>query len=237
MLPALTDFVALAGIAMVASAVCLRVPGLTSGSDGRANAKGRWLVGICLVVMCLPVGPPQLPVAAYVRGLTSDFSVSLVIWAALGLATRLSGLTAFDRREWQAVFYGVGVAALFLYPLALGWGDWDAYRLGWGSAAMWAGLAILCVVCWFAGLRLLPLLIGVAVLSWTAQLMESNNLWDYLLDPWLACAAIFKSLSVSATQLRQRFFRRRTGAVCRNRADAKVADHAASHAERRTEVF
>jgi hypothetical protein len=213
MLPALTDFVALTGIALVASAGCLRLPGLTSGSARRANAKGRWLTGLCLVVMWIPVGAPHLPVAAYIRGFTSDFSVSLVILAALGLSTRLLGLKLFDKREWQAVFYAVAAAALFLYPLALGWGDWDAYRLGWGSAAMWAGLLLLCVVCWFAGWRLLPLLVGAAMLSWTAQLMESTNLWDYLFDPWLVVAAIFKSLSASATQLRHRFLRKRTAAT------------------------
>jgi hypothetical protein len=207
MLPALTDFVALAGIALVASAGCLWLP-LMSGSEGRANAKGRWLAGICLVVMWIPVGAPQLPVAAYVRGVTSDFSVSLVVLAALGLSARLFGLKLFDAREHRALFYAVAAAALFLYPLALGWGDWDAYRLGWGSAAMWVGLLLLCVLCWAAGLRLVPLVIGLAMASWSVGLMESTNLWDYLFDPWLALTAIFKSLTASATQLRHRFFRK-----------------------------
>jgi hypothetical protein len=208
MLPALTDFVALAGIALVACAACLQLPGLTSAGDGRANAKGRWLAGICLVVMCVPLGAPQLPVAAYVRGVTSDFSVSLVVLAVLGLAARLFGLKVFERREHQMLFYVVAAAALFLYPLALGWGDWDAYRMGWGSTAMWAGLLLVCVACWAAGLRLLPLLIGLALASWALGLMESTNLWDYLFDPWLAVVAIFKSLAASATQLRHRLFRK-----------------------------
>ena len=208
MFPALADFVALAGIALVASAACLQLPGLTSGSDGRANAKGRWLAGICFVVMWIPVGAPQLPVAAYIRGVTSDFSVSLLALAALGLSVRLLGLKLFEKREHRAVCYAIAAAALFLYPLALGWGDWDAYRLGWGSMAMWAGLLLLCVVCWVTGLRLLPLLIALAVACWTVQLMESTNLWDYLFDPWLVVVAIFKSLAASATQLRHRFFRR-----------------------------
>jgi hypothetical protein len=208
MLLALTDFVALAGIALVACAACVQLPGMTSGSDGRANPQGRWLAGLCFVVMSIPVGDPQLPVAAYVRGVTSDFSVSLVVLAALGLSDRLSGLKLFEQRDHRAVFYAVAAAALFFYPLALGWGDWDAYRLGWGSAAMWAGLLLLCVVCWVARLRLVPLMIGLAMASWTLRLMESTNLWDYLFDPWLAGAAILKSLTASATQLRHRFFRK-----------------------------
>jgi hypothetical protein len=211
MLPALSDIAALAGIALVMCAVCLRFPGLTTGGHGRANAKGRWLAGLWFVVMWIPVGDTQLPVAAYIRGVTSDFSVSLVVLAVLGLFARLSGLKPFDQREHRAVFYAVAAAALFLYPLALGWGDWDAYRLGWGSVAMWAGLLLLCVICWVARLRLLPLLVGLAMAAWTMQLMESTNLWDYLFDPWLAVAAIFKSLVASATQLWNRFLRKTVG--------------------------
>lgn len=203
MLPALADFVALAGIALVACAACLQLPGLSSGGDYRANGKGRWLVGICFVVMWIPVGAAQLPVAAYIRGLTSDFSVSFVVLAGFALLTRLFGLKPLDKGQRLAVFHAVAAAALFLYPVALGWGDWDAYRLGWGSAGMWSALLLVCFVCWVAGLRLLPLLIAVAMLSWTAGLMESTNLWDYLFDPWLATAAIFKSLAAAARQLRR----------------------------------
>ncbi len=209
MFPALTDFVALVGIAVVACAVCLRLSGWVFTTADQANAKGRWLVGLCFVVIWIPVGLAHLPVAAYLRGLTSDFSVSLVVLAALNLFGRLFSLKLFDRRECQAVFYGVAAAAFFLYPLALGWGDWDAYRPGWGSAGMWTGLLFVCVVSWVGGLRLLPLLIAFAMVSWTAQLMESTNLWDYLFDPWLAMAAIAKSVAAGATQLRGQFLHKK----------------------------
>ena len=206
MFPPPTDFLAVSGIALVACAVCLGLSGLKSATTDRTNSKGIWLVGTCFVVMWIPVGAAHLPVAAYIRGITSDFSISLVVLAALNLSGRLFRVKLFAQREYLAMFYVVAAMALFLYPLALGWGDWDAYRPGWGSAGMWTGLLFLCLVFWVAGLRLLPLLIGVAMLSWTARLMESTNLWDYLFDPWLAIAAIFKSIEAGATQLRRQFF-------------------------------
>jgi hypothetical protein len=211
MLPALTDFVALVGIAVVACAAGLRLPGLMFRTADWAIVKGRWMIGICFVVMWIPVGVAHIPVAAYIRGVTSDFSVSLVVLAALNILSRLFSLKLFDRRECQTVFYVGAAAALFLYPLALGWGDWDAYRPGWGSAGMWAALLAVCLLCWVAGLRLLPLLIGIAMLSWTVRLMESTNLWDYLVDPWLAAVAIFESLAAGATQLRHRLLRKSAG--------------------------
>lgn len=209
----LTDVVALAGIALVASTVCLAMPGMVSSSTGQTNVRGRWFAAICLVAMWLPVGAVPLPVAAYVRGITSDLSVSLMALAALSLFSRLFGLKPFDLREYKLVFLVAGVTALFLYPLALGLGNWDAYRPGWGSVAMWASLFVVCAAVWVAGFRLLPLLIALALLAWTAKLLESNNLWDYLLDPWLAFFAIFRTLWTGAQSWLNRRQRRIGGAM------------------------
>lgn len=209
----LTDVMALAGIALVAGMVCLAMPGMVSSSTGQSNVRGRWLAAMCFVAMWLPVGAVPLPVAAYVRGITSDLSVSLMALAALSLCSRLFGLKPFDLREYKLVFLVASVAALFLYPLALGLGDWDAYRPGWGSAAMWTILFLVCVAGWLAGFRLLPLLIALALLAWTARLLESNNLWDYLLDPWLAFFAIFRTLRTGAQSWLNRGQRRIGGAM------------------------
>jgi hypothetical protein len=84
----------------------------------------------------------------------------------------------------------VALAALFLYPMALGWGDWDAYGPGWGSWGMLLTLALLCAACLAKGLKVLPALIALALTAWSLGLMESGNLWDYLLDPWLSIFAL-----------------------------------------------
>jgi hypothetical protein len=55
------------------------------------------------------------------------------------------------------------------------------------------------------GLRLLPMLVAVGMLAWAAGLLESTNLWDYLIDPWLAVGAIFQCLKVTGRQLLARF--------------------------------
>jgi hypothetical protein len=36
----------------------------------------------------------------------------------------------------------------------------------------------------------LPALVALALLAWSLDLMESGNLWDYLLDPWLSVFAL-----------------------------------------------
>jgi len=97
------------------------------------------------------------------------------------------------------------VAAAVLYPTALGWGDWDAYQPGWGSLGMLGILLMLSLAFWISGLRLLPALVGLALLAWSLGLMESGNLWDYLLDPWLAVLAAFQCMKAGVTGLLHRY--------------------------------
>jgi len=66
-------------------------------------------------------------------------------------------------------------------------------------------LLALCLLCWIQGLRLLPVLVGLSLLAWSAGLMESTNLWDYLMDPWLAMIALFQCLAAGAKHLLSHF--------------------------------
>jgi hypothetical protein len=66
----------------------------------------------------------------------------------------------------------------------------DPYRLGYAN--LWFMLALLALAIW-SSLRystLLALGIALAVAAWSAGWYESPNLWDYLLDPWLAIYAL-----------------------------------------------
>jgi hypothetical protein len=190
MFPPASDLIALLGIDLVLSAGCLRLLSWRRG----VTPWRKWATVAVFVLLWCPVGPARLPLVAYVRGISSDLSISLVAIACLGMYQRLSGTRLVDGRERMGVNLAFAAGALFLYPLALGWGDWDAYRLGWGSAGLWVVLLALSLACWARGFRLLPVLVALALLAWVAGALESSNLWDYLIDPWLAVAAIFQCL-------------------------------------------
>jgi hypothetical protein len=200
-MPPLTDFVALLCMDLVLCAGLLRLLARWPACSRLAP----WAALALALLLWLPAGQAELPLLAYVRGVSSDLSVTLVALAALGAWLRLSGQVPVAPRERLAVSLAIGGAAIFLYPLALGWGDWDAYRLGWGSPWLLAALGLLVGVCWLRGLRLLPALVGLALLAWSAGLLESSNMWDYLIDPWLAVAALFTLLKSLAGRLRSRF--------------------------------
>jgi hypothetical protein len=198
-LPPFTDLLALLGLDLVLCATGLwlwtRWRGVTPLTS--------WAVLACLVMLWIPAGAAQLPLLAYARGVSSDLSTTLVALAGCSLAQRLFNLPAWARRERMAVSQAVALAAALLYPLALGWGNWDAYRLGWGSFGMLGGLLVLCAACWVRGLRLLPALVGLALLAWVGGLMESSNLWDYLMDPWLALLAVVQCAKAGALRSRR----------------------------------
>ena len=187
-MPSLTDFLALLGIDLVLCAGVLRLLGGKSVGHRRV----KWVAAACFVLLWLPAGAAQLPLLAYIRGVSSDLSVTLVALAGLIVAQRLSGFPVLSRREKAGLSWVIAAAAVALYPLSLGWGNWDFYRTGWGSFGLLAVLLAVSLFSWARGLRLLPLLIGLSLLAWSAGLMESANLWDYLLDPWLALAAVFQ---------------------------------------------
>ena len=189
MLP-FTDFTALLGITVVLCAGMWRAQVRGFGAPSR-----RWWIMVPGVALLLvPVGPALLPVVAYIRGISSDLSAMLVLLAVLKMWQLGGGRALITRREQTWLSGAVLVAALGLYPLALGWGPWDAYRLGWGSMGMLLALLSLCGVAWYAHMRILALLVAFCLLAWVAGWQESDNLWDYLLDPWLVGACLLNAL-------------------------------------------
>jgi hypothetical protein len=186
----LTDLFAMLGISLVLCAGLFAL--LTAWPlTGRRVIAVKLLTALCFALLWLPLGAAQIPVVAYVRGISSDLSITLIALAMLSLGQRALGWRISRKREQTVVLVSVAIAALFLYPLALGWGDWDAYGPGWGSWGMLIALLIFCCAGWFKGLRLAPGLVALALVAWSLGLMESGNLWDYLIDPWLSTYALF----------------------------------------------
>jgi hypothetical protein len=96
------------------------------------------------------------------------------------------------------------LAAILFYPLVLGLGMFDPYRLGYAN--LWFMLTLLGLAVW-SSLRystLFALCIALAVAAWGAGWYESPNLWDYLLDPWLALYACAVLVKIWVAQLRER---------------------------------
>jgi hypothetical protein len=98
-----------------------------------------------------------------------------------------------DRREIRTLAAFVLAGAALLYPMALGLTSFDPYALGY-SARIRGFLVVLAPVAlfaWFRGRLLLLLSVVLALAAFRFELLESRNLWDYLLDPWLAVGMLY----------------------------------------------
>jgi hypothetical protein len=125
-----------------------------------------------------------------VRGITGDLSISTLVLLALALLRTLSGCALVEEANRLLMLRAIAIAAVLFYPLALGFSAFDPYRLGYGN--LWFMVILLGLAVWSV-LRystFLALCIALAVAAWSAGWYESSNVWDYLLDPWLAIYAI-----------------------------------------------
>lgn len=175
----------LAGAAGAIAASLLLVPGVERLGKSRIAL----LMGGILIGALLPLG--ELPAAAYVRSVIGDLSITTIVWLGCGLLRPLFDGHPVSARTRVALQALIALAALTLYPLALGIGSFDPYRLGYGDPWFLGGLLALALAAWFARLPFIALCIAFAVLAWAIGWYESTNLWDYLLDPLVSLYALF----------------------------------------------
>jgi hypothetical protein len=179
-----TDLTGLFGITLAIFTLLVRVPQVRALPLPKRAAA----LGAAIVVLSIPLWGVSL--AGCVRGITGDLSMTTLVFLALALVRSLSGRVPVVESNRAATLKAIAIAAVLFYPLALGFSMFDPYRLGYGN--LWFMAALLGLAIW-ASLRysiLFALCIALAVAAWSAGWYESPNLWDYLLDPWLAVYAL-----------------------------------------------
>lgn len=130
------------------------------------------------------------PLPFWSASLSANFSVIMVALLLIGIFARagLSGI--FRPRDWKAAWIFGAVASLLLYPSALGLGpkNFDAYALGWPwlfrgqSLVLFGGAGLAAALLIWRGNRF-GYVIALALVGYAIGFQESDNLWDYLLDP------------------------------------------------------
>lgn len=129
----------------------------------------------------------ELPLSAYVRGVTGDLSIvtMLLLWGVMLPSAKKTPL------GFKAP---IALIAIIFYPLALGFGMWDPYAWGYGSISLLISAIVFAMLCGLAGWTKGVWLFSFAIIAWSAHWHESANLWDYLLDPFLAIWVLVSSL-------------------------------------------
>ncbi len=176
-MPHATDLLGLAGSALAIVAVAVA----TARATGLRRPALSWIAGAGALVALAPVA--ALPVAGHLRGAIGDLSVTSLVLLVATLARQLRGLAPPGPRDTFALQLLVAAAGLLLYPLTLGLGPFDPYRLGYGGPVPLGVLLAITLGCLVLELRLVAWCVSLGVLAWGVGGYESRNLWDHLLDP------------------------------------------------------
>ncbi len=171
----------------------------------RRRRWGRWARMLPIaagLASLVPLAGPSL--AGYLLGLVGGLSVTTQALLALAIASFLTGRERILESDRRTLLASVAMAAVVLYPLSLGLGGFDPYAAGFGSLTLLGLLALYALAAWFAGRSFAVAVITAALAAHHAGLMESDNLWDYLIDAPLAAYAIGGWLWIAAQRVTQR---------------------------------
>lgn len=152
----------------------------------RVPSRQRRLFTIGVAVLAFIPLADGVSAAMALRALWGDPSVTTVQLLALSLAGRPAAIG-------RAPAAALALCGLAFYPLALGLGDFDPYRLGyagWPALALVAALGVAALLAWKRGQPLWLWLLAVDLAAFAAGLHESSNFWDVLFDPLLVAAAM-----------------------------------------------
>lgn len=145
-----------------------------------ADKGPRWLPLIGAAMTLTPV--QGMPFGRFLHGITLGFSIPSfalllsILWSAHTGRPLLSKPTRVTMCVAGTVF------GISLYPMAIGFGTFDPYALGWNSDGLTMFLMLLTSAFLWQSTAFGYVLLLSAV-AWQIGLLESTNIWDYVVDP------------------------------------------------------
>lgn len=126
-----------------------------------------------------------LSLGDYMRSYTDDLAITtslLLVWYGL---SRLRGVHSLSINHKSQLALCFAAMTLFLYPATLGMSAVDPYRLGFSPAPLLASMAAICLWLWWQANHVALALITLATGAFLLDVKDSDNYWDYLIDPLL----------------------------------------------------
>ena len=136
-----------------------------------------------LLILIIPFS--GLPIVYYLRGATGDLSVITVILLSGVITGKFYKFEILNKNSADYFYITVFVIGSIFYITSLGYGQFDPYGLAFESLLIPFGLLACAVLLIWKKQYGLALLLIVPVIAYESGLLESNNIWDYVLDPFL----------------------------------------------------
>ena len=166
----------------------------------RLSARILWITAVVSVAFALvPLG--RFSLWRWLFSAHANPSVPLLGVLALYVLGAATGRSWFSRRDWRALWWvGAGLGT-WLYLPVLGLAHYDAYAVHWEGRWIAAGATVLAMLLLLFGNRA-GLLIVAALLGHLLGVLESVNLWDYLVDPFFWLLSLGGLLQAAFTRTR-----------------------------------
>ena len=158
----------------------------------RPDASLKVRVAACVILMPLIIYPFPYGPLWWLRGLTGDLSITSLLMLLAAVYAQLLGKTLIQSKERKLIFRSIALLGVGFYPLALGVGQVDPYAWGYASPYMLGVLLGLSLWMFLRQYYAIAITLLAVVLAWNAGLLQSVNLWDYLLDPFIFFYALFR---------------------------------------------
>ncbi|MDX8381061.1 MAG: hypothetical protein R8M14_03005 [Ghiorsea sp.] len=151
------------------------------------NASPKQKYVLLLLLLPIVIYPFEYGPIWWLRGLTGDLSMTSLSLLALALYRKLddSGKITICEKERYLLMGLIAGIGLVFYPLALGLTSFDPYSLGYHNIYFVAVLLLLSLIIFLRKLYVFATILLLSVLAWNTQFLQSVNLWDYLIDPFV----------------------------------------------------
>lgn len=175
--------IGLSGQALIVVLAVLMLPGMRRLPE---RVRAGIAAVVALVVLFVPAN--GLILAGYVRGFFGDFSIVSWLVMLAAILRRVGVRPLLDATDRCRLWWLVAIGGAVLYPMTAGLTVFDPYALGYQPLPL--VLALVPIMLWLAIVRSRLLwVLAIAVLAFDLRLLESPNLWDYLLDFWITLYA------------------------------------------------
>lgn len=130
-------------------------------------------------------------------------SIPFVGILAIHLLSVATGRAWFERREWLTTWLMGALLGTWLYLPILGLAHYDVYAVHWEGRWIAAGATVIALALLATGNRA-GLLLGAGLLGHLLGVLESGNLWDYLVDPFLWLLSLIGLVHAAVQRVRGR---------------------------------
>lgn len=165
--------------------------------SGTFVKNSRQLIVVVMVLLAAGLFLPiqGLSMAQWLRSALGDPSVLTLIMLLNILLLRLFNHTLLAPATRNSLLLGVALIGIVFYTLALGVSAFDPYRLGYTPILLTALLCLASLIVWLKSMRDMAIILLLPLVAYNLDLLESTNLWDYLLDPVLLIYAVVQSFN------------------------------------------